>query len=246
MINEQTMGKLEQMNLYGMLKSFKDRMTRVDHKDLSFEEFFGLIVDDEYMHRQNMKLYRLLKTAKLKFSSACIEDIDYQQPRGIVKSRILALQNTQWLNDHQNILITGPTGAGKSYLACAFGQWACRNGYSVLYFRWPRLFGDILVSKGQGKYLNHLQKLAKIQLLIIDDFGMNPITDSDRKDFFEIIEDRYSCASTIISSQLPLKEWHNFIGDPTSADAICDRLFHVAHKLELKGGSMRKKIENID
>lgn len=246
MINEQTINKLEQLNLYGMLKSFKDRMTRTDHKDLSFEEFFGLIVDDEYMHRQNMKLYRLLKTAKLKFSSACIEDIDYHQPRGIVKSGILSLQNTQWLDNHQNILITGPTGVGKSYLACAFGQWACRNGYSVLYFRWPRLFGDILVSKGQGKYLNHLQKLAKIQLLIIDDFGMNQITDSDRKDFFEIIEDRYSCGSTIISSQLPLKEWHNFIGDPTSADAICDRLFHVAHKLELKGGSMRKKIENID
>ena len=246
MIIEQTLDKLEEMNLHGMFKSFKERMTRTDHKDLSFEEFFGLIVDDEYMHKQNLRLYRLLKLAKLKFSSACLENIDYQQSRGLTKSRILGLQNTKWLDAHQNILITGPTGVGKSYLACAFGQWACRNGYSTLYFRWPRLFGDILAAKGQGKYLKHLNKLSKAQVLIIDDFGMNQINDADRKDFFEIIEDRYSTGSTIISSQLPLKEWHNFISDPTSADAICDRLFPVAHKLELKGGSMRKKIEIVD
>lgn len=243
---QETLRKLNELRLYGMAKSLEERKIRPDHKDLSVEEFLGFLVDDEYLYRKNLRLTRLLQIAKLKFSSACLEELDYQSPRGLIKSKVIGLQNTDWLDHHQNILITGPTGVGKSYLACAFGQWACRNGRSVLYFRWPRLLTDMLISKGQGNYLRHLQKLGRVNLLIIDDFGLNAFTDSDRKDFLEIIEDRYTIGSTIIASQLPIKDWHAYIGDPTIADAVCDRLFHVSHKFELKGGSMRKKQKNID
>lgn len=246
MIKEQTLSKLNEMGLHGLAKSFEERSSRPDHKDISFEEFFGLMVDDEYLDRKNQRLRRLLQLAKLKFPSACLEEIDYQTPRGLIKSKVISLQSNEWLDNHQNILITGPTGAGKSHLACAFGQWACRNGYSTLYCRWPRLLGAILASRGEGDYLRRLQKLAKVKLLIIDDFGLNSLSDTDRKDFLEIIEDRYTASSTIITSQLPLKDWHDYIGDPTIADAICDRLFHVSHKFEMKGGSMRKKQKNID
>jgi len=246
MNKEHTLRKLNEMKLFGMAKSFEERSIRPDHKDISFEEFFGLLADDEYIHRKNMRQRRLLQMAKLKFPSACLEDVDYQSARGIIKSKIMGLQNTEWIDAHQNILITGPTGVGKSYLACAFGHWACRIGHSVLYYRWPRLSGDILASRGEGSYLRHLQKLAKVKLLIIDDFGLNSLNDTDRKDLLEIIEDRYTMGSTIITSQLPIKEWHAYIGDPTTADAICDRLFHMSHKFEMRGGSMRKKHANLD
>lgn len=246
MIKEQTMNKLNEMRLHGMAKSFEERRVKPDHRDLPFEEFLGLLVDDEYIYRKNLRLSRLLHYAKLRFSSASLEDVDYTEQRGLQKNKIVSLQNTEWLDNHQNILITGPTGVGKSFLACAFGQWACRNGFSTLYHRWSRLLSDTLVAKGEGRYLRHLQKLAKVNLLIIDDFGLNSLADSDRKDLLEIIEDRYSVGSTIITSQLPIKEWHTYIGDPTIADAVCDRLFHVSHKFEMKGLSMRKKQKNID
>lgn len=246
MLKEQTLNKLNEMGLQAMARSFEEKSLRPDHRDLSFEEFFGLVIDDEHTYRQNQRLNRLLQLAKLKFPAACLEDIDYRANRGLIKSKVISLQNNEWLESHQNILITGPTGAGKSYLACAFGQWVCRHGGSVLYARWPRLLGDILAARGEGNYLRHLQKLAKVKLLIIDDFGLNPLSDADRKDFLEVIEDRYTTRSTIIAGQLPIKDWHDYIGDPTVADAICDRLFPISHKFEMKGGSMRKKQENID
>lgn len=242
----QTITKMQEMKLHGMAKSFQERRTKPDHQDLSHDEFTALLIDDEYIQRQNNRQRRLLQMAKLKFSSAALENIDYQQNRGLLKSRIISLQNNQWLEKHQNILISGPTGVGKSYLACAFGQWACRNGFTVYYSRWPRMLGDILAARGEGNYIKYLQKLSKVDLLIIDDFGLNSLSDTDRKDFMEIIEDRYMTGATIIVSQLPINDWHAFIGDATIADAVCDRLMHVAHKFELKGGSMRKKLEIID
>lgn len=245
-MHTQTITRLHEMRLHGMAKSFQERRIKPDHQDLSHEEFIALLVDDEYLHRQNNRQRRLLRMARLKFPSAALESIDYQQNRGLTKSKIIGLQNNDWLKKHQNILISGATGVGKSYLACAFGQWACRNGYQVYYSRWPRMLGDILAARGDGTYLKYLQKLTKVDLLIIDDFGLNSLSDKDQKDLMEIIEDRYMTGSTIIASQLPIKDWHAFIGDPTIADAVCDRLFHVAHKFEMKGGSMRKKSENID
>lgn len=242
----QTITKMHEMKLHGMARSFQDRRAKPDHQDLSHDDFIGLLIDDEHIQRQNNRQRRLLQMAKLKFSSAALENIDYQQSRGLLKTKIAGLQNSQWLEKHQNILISGATGVGKSYLACAFGQWACRNGFTAHYGRWPRMLGDILAAKGEGNYLKYLQKLTKVNLLIIDDFGINSMSDTDKKDLMEIIEDRYMTGSTIIASQLPVKDWHAFIGDPTIADAVCDRLFHVAHKFELKGGSMRKKSENID
>lgn len=243
---EQTISKLNEMKLVGMSQAYQERRIKPDHKDLSFDEFFGLVVDDEHLYRKNKRLKRLLKRSRLKISAASLEEIDYNQQRGLLKTNVVNLQNTSWLENHMNILITGPTGVGKTYLACAFGNWACRNGFTTAYFRWPRLFGDMLASRGEGGYLKHLRRLEKVDLLIIDDFGLNALSDTDRKDFLEIIEDRYMAGSTIIAGQLPIKDWHEFIGDPTIADAVMDRLLHVSYKFEMKGVSMRKKQKDIE
>ena len=242
----QTLTKLHEMKIHGMAKSFETNRISPKCQDLSHDEFMALLTDDEFIYRQNNRQRRLLQMARLKFSSAALESIDYSHTRGITKVKVTGLQNNQWLEKHQNILITGATGVGKSYLACAFGQWACRSGFNVYYNRWPRMLGDILSARGEGTYLKHLHKLSKVDLLIVDDFGLNSLSDTDKKDLMEIVEDRYMTGSTIITSQLPLKDWHAFIGDQTIADAVCDRLFHVAHKFELKGDSMRKKAENLD
>ncbi len=240
-MKEQIVSKLYEMKLIGMAKSYEEKSGKPDYRDLSFEEFLSLLVDDEHLYRRNQKQARLLHLAKLKYPAACFEDIDYRTSRGINKAKMVSLQSEEWFLAHQNVIITGPTGIGKSYIGCAFGNKACRNGHSTFYFRWSRLLSNIHAARGDGTYLKYLNKLCKVKLLVIDDFGMNAMNDTDRKDLMEVIEDRYSTGSTVITSQLPAKQWHGFIGDPTIADAVCDRLFHAAHIIEMKGASMRKK-----
>jgi len=240
MLNEQTVTTMNQLKLFGMAGSFHDRLAHSKHAELSHAEFTGLLVGDEKTYRENKRLKRLLKNAKLKIQ-ASLEDIDYKTSRGLNKQVILELSNTQWMDSFRNVLVTGPTGVGKTYITCALGHHAARSGYTVLYFRAPRLFETLHQAKGDGSHLKTLAKLVKAQLLIIDDFLISPLTDPERRDFLEIIEDRYGSGSTIVSSQCPSREWYQNIDDPTIADAICDRLFHNASKIELKGDSYRKK-----
>jgi len=239
MLNEQTLSTLNALKLFGMARGFSERLAHPKAADLSHEEFLGLLVQDEKTYRENLRLKRLLHNAKLK-QPAALEDIDYKHPRGLNKQLILELCSAQWLLNHRNVLLTGPTGVGKSYLACALGNLAARSGYTVLYLRAPRLFETLLQSQGDGSHLKTLTRLAKIQLLILDDLFISPLADGERKDLLEIVEDRHAQAATVITSQCPTKEWHHLIGEPTIADAICDRLLHHSYKIELKGESIRK------
>jgi len=239
MLNEQTVSTLNALKLFGMAKSFSDKIAHPSLADLSHQEFFGLIVQDEKTYRENLRLKRLLLNAKLK-QPACLEDIDYHHPRGLNKQLLLELSSQDWITHHRNVLLTGPTGVGKSFIACALGNFAARFGHTVLYLRAPRLFETLLQSKGDGSHLKTLTRLAKVQLLILDDLFLTPLSDAERKDLLEIIEDRHQKASTVITSQCPTKQWHHIIGEPTIADAICDRLLHHCYKIELKGESIRK------
>jgi len=239
MLNEQTIATLNSLKLFGMARGFQERLNSPNHAELSHAEFIGLLVQDEKTYRDNRRLKRLLKKARLR-QAACLEDIDYRHPRGLSKQVILELSSTRWLDARRNVLITGPTGVGKSYLACALGNFAARAGYTVLYIRAPRLFESLQQSRGDGSHLKTLTRLAKVQLLIIDDFLLTQPTESERRDLLEIVEDRYQTGATTITSQCPIGDWHPNIGDPTLADAICDRLFHNAYKIELRGDSMRR------
>ncbi len=239
MLNEQTMDKLHDMKLNGMADAFKEQLEQPDIHHLTFEERFGLLVDRHWTWKEDRRMKRLLRNAKLKIN-ACIEDIDYRKPRGIDRSVVLRLSSCQWINSTQNIIITGPTGVGKTYLCCAFANKACREGFATLYKRAPRLFQEIAISRADGSYAKLMNKYAKTKLLIIDDFGLAPLTDSERRELLEVIEDRQGLSSTIIVSQVPIDKWHENIGDPTIADAILDRVIHNAHKFELEGDSMRK------
>jgi len=239
MLNEQTLTTLNALKLFGMAKSFTDKIAQPNSADLSHPEFFGLIVQDEKTYRDNLRLKRLLLNAKLP-QPACLEDIDYKHPRGLNKQTILELSSQDWIAQHRSVLLTGPTGVGKSYLACALGNFAARHGHSVLYLRAPRLFELLLQAKADGSHLKTLTRLAKIQLLILDDLFLTPLDDPQRNDLLEIIEDRYRKTPTVITSQCPIKNWHTIIGEPTVADAILDRLLHHSCKIELKGDSIRK------
>jgi len=240
MLNQQTLNTLNQLKLFGMAKGFEDRLNNPAHTEISHQEFLGFLVQDEKLYRENKRLQRLLRNAKLKIPAA-IEDVDTKTPRGLNKQVLLNLSNIQWVEAHGNVLLCGPAGVGKSFIACALGHLAARAGYTVLYFRAPRLFETLHQSRADGSHLKALAKLSRTQLLIIDDFLLTPLSEPERKDFLEIIEDRYGAGATVITSQCPLKEWHQNIQDPTIADAICDRLFHNASKIELKGDSFRKK-----
>lgn len=239
MLNEQTIAVLNGMKLFGMAQSLPQRLADPKQAELSHSEFAALLAQDEKMHRDNRRLARLLKNARLK-QQAAVEDIDYRHPRGLVRQAMMELANGEWIAAGRNVLIAGPTGVGKSYIACALGNLAARAGHPVLYARAPRLFESLHQARGDGSHLKALTRLGKVQVLIIDDFLITPLAAAERKDFLEIIEDRYGSTATVITSQCPLKGWHEAIGDPTLADAICDRLMHNAYKFELRGESIRK------
>jgi DNA replication protein DnaC len=236
---EQTMEKLQAMKLHGMAKAMRQWLDQPKDKELAPADLVGLLVDAEWLYRENRKLASRLRNAKLK-QAACIEDIDYSHARGLAKTVVLELASSRWVQVQQNIILTGPTGVGKSYLACALGQKACRDGFSVVYRRTSRLFDEIAQARGDGTYPHLLRRLAKAQVLILDDFGIEPLTATQRKELLELLDDRYKVSSTIVTSQLEPKDWHAVIGDATLADAICDRLVHNAHRLRLDGGSIRK------
>ena len=240
MLNEQSLEKLYAMKLNGMAEAFAEQLQQPNMAELSFEERFGLLVDRQWIWKEDRRMKRLLKNAKLKIN-ACIADIDYKSPRGIDKSVILRLASCDWIKNAQNIIIIGPTGAGKTYLACALANRTCRSGYSSFYTRAPRLFQELAIARADGSYAKVMNKLAKTKVLLIDDLGLAPMTDPERRDLLEVIEDRQGLSSTIVASQLPLENWHDNIGDPTIADAILDRIVHNAHRINLKGDSMRKK-----
>lgn len=244
MLFHPTLDKLESLRLTGMAKALREQWQLADIAQLGFEERLGLLTDREADLRETRRMQVRLKKAKLR-QNASLEDIDFRHPRNLDRSLIAKLSNCQWLHDHQNLLITGPTGVGKSYLACAFAQKACREGYHTVYTRISRLFEDLSLAKGDGRYIKILTNFAKTDLLVLDDYGLAKLSQEQRHDLLEILEDRHGVRSTLVTSQLPVEHWHEQIGDPTLADAILDRLVHNAHKIQLKGESMRKKNSNL-
>ncbi|HEX9875432.1 MAG TPA: IS21-like element helper ATPase IstB [Gammaproteobacteria bacterium] len=241
MLLEQTHDKMIAMKLYGMAHSVTERLERADHQSLSKEEFLGLIVDDEWLYRENRKLTTRLRVAKFKEREAAIENIDYRTPRGLRKNQVLELAQNRWIGAHQSVLITGPSGAGKSYLAQALGLNACRSGFTVQYLRLPTLLAQFVQARAQGTYDRLLKRLVKLALLVIDDFGLAALNEPERQDLLEAIEERYGAGAIIVTSQLPVGDWHEYLGGGRIADAILDRLVHNAHRIELSSKeSMRK------
>lgn len=240
MLNHPTLDKLQSLRFTGMVKALEEQMALPDIEDLSFEARLGLLVDREVTERNDRRMTTRLRQAKLK-QSACIEDIDFKSLRGLDKALVLDLAQCQWIKRQLNVLITGPTGVGKSWIACALAQKACREGFTALYLRLHRLLQELPIAKGDGSYTKLLARLAKIDVLILDDWGLAKMTAENRRDLLEILEDRHDSRSTIITSQLPIDQWHEVIGDPTLADAIMDRIVHNAYKINLKGESMRKR-----
>jgi len=244
MLLHPTLEKLTTLRFTGMAAALDEQMQMNSLDDMSFEERLGLMLDREIAVRQTRRMNTRLRKAKLRQDS-CIEDIDFRHPRGLDKSLVIRLAGCEWIKEHNNLIITGPTGVGKTYLACAFAQKACRQGFNTLYLRMTKLFEDLSLSKGDGRYLKLLSSFAKADLLVLDDYGLDQLSREQRHDLLEILEDRHGLKSTLVTSQLPIDHWHEQIGDPTLADAILDRLIHSSHKIKLKGESMRKKNANL-
>lgn len=241
MLPKQTLQQLRQLKLTGMAEAFELQLNQPGtYDDLSFEERLAQLIAYEITYRENKRLHRLLRAAQFK-QSAQLQNLDYSHPRGLQKKQVAALQTNEWIIKKRNILLTGPTGSGKTYLACALGHHACEHGYSVKYYRASRFLESLTIAHADGTYLKLIRQLAKTDLLILDDWGIDPLSQSDRNDLLEIMEDRHDQRSTIVISQLPITKWHTYIGDATLADAILDRLIHNSHKMKLKGDSMRKK-----
>jgi DNA replication protein DnaC len=240
MLNQPTLEKLQTMKLHGMADAFRAQLETTGASELSFEERFALLVDQQWLWKENRALGRRLRAAKLK-ERGVVEDIDYQHPRGLDRKLMRTLANSEWVRQHHNVLLIGPTGIGKTWLGCALAQKACRDGFTILHKRANELFRDLAVAHVDGSFGRLLAKLARIDILVLDDFAMAPLKDSERRDFLELCDDRYQRRSMILTSQLPLAHWHEQIGDPTLADSILDRLVHNAYRIELNGESIRKK-----
>jgi DNA replication protein DnaC len=240
MLTQQTLEKLYTMKLNGMADAFQQQQEDTDMTGLSFEERFGLLVDQQWTWKENRALTRRLAQARFKLS-AVVEDIDFRHSRGLDRKLIRSLAaDSRWVPSHHNILLLGPTGIGKSYLACALAHKACRDGYTALYTRASQLFRDLAIARADSSLPRRLLRLARLDVLIVDDWAMAPMNEVERRDFLEVCDDRYQCRSTILTSQLPVAKWHAQIGDPTLADSILDRLVHNAHRIELEGESLRK------
>ena len=240
MLHHPTLDKLQTLKLAGMITALLEQRESTEIDALSFEERLGLLVDREITYRDDRRMSNRLRRAKLRHN-ACLEDIDYRHPRGLDKTLLTSMATCQWIKEHLNVLITGPSGVGKTWIACALAHQACREGYTAIYLRLPRLLHDVALARGDGRYPKLLASLAKLDLMVIDDWGLAKLTHDNLRDLLEILEDRYATRSTVVTSQLPIEKWHDLLGEPTFADAILDRLVHNAYKLKLKGGSLRKK-----
>ncbi len=239
MLTQQTLQTLQELGFTGMAEAYQAQLHDPDLQALSFDDRFGLLIDREWSARQTRRLARRLQEAKLRLQ-ASVEDIDYTASRGLDRALIRTLAEGRWLHEHQNLLISGPTGVGKTYIACALANAACRQGFTAQYYRLPRLVGDLVIAKADGSYSRLLRKLARTDLLVLDDWGLAALTASEARELLEVIDDRCTTRSTLVASQLPVEDWHATITGPSIADAVLDRLVHNAHKLRLKGESMRK------
>ncbi|MCO4100250.1 MAG: ATP-binding protein [Gemmatimonas sp.] len=240
MLLEQTLSTLHALKLYGMATALDEQRGIPDLTTLAFEERLALLLEREQALRHDRRLWRLLQLARRRYA-ACVEDVNFRTKRGLERSRVLQLAGGEWIRQHQTLLITGPTGSGKSWLACALGHSACRQGHTVRYVRVPRLLGeDLVLARADGSYAKLMQTLARTDLLILDDWGLAPLGDRERRDLLELVEDRVGRRATLVTSQRPVDHWHEMIGDATFGDAILDRLVHHAHRLTLTGGSSRR------
>jgi DNA replication protein DnaC len=243
-LNEPTIEKLKMLRLDGILTEWEEQQKQPETSALGFDERLGMLIDAEWIHRENKRISRSLKEAKLRMTDACVEGIDYPAKRELDKAVIRQLQTCRWVQEHQTVLITGATGTGKSYLACALTNQACRKGFRAVYRRAPRLFDELKIARADGTYRTVLGRIARVDVLVLDDFAVAPISDQERNDLLEVLEDRYGLRSTIVTSQLPTSSWHDYLIDPTLADAICDRLENHAHRIALQGPSRRKTEKN--
>jgi DNA replication protein DnaC len=241
MLNPPTIEKLHTLKLTALATAWTAQQQDAAVTGLSFDERFGLLVEAEWVARENLRLTRTLRAAKLKLSQACVEAIDYAARRELDKALLRQLATGRWVAEHQAVLISGATGTGKTFVACALAHQACRQGHRALYWRVPRLFHALALARAEGTYTRLLGKLARMDVLVLDDLALVPLQEAERRDLLEVLEDRYGTRATIVTSQLPPNDWHEHIGDPTLADAICDRLLHNSHRLMLKGPSRRKE-----